>query len=92
MLVGLMHNSTTAKEQKNAQLILSEMSVKVSFVTPGMEKIEKKAEDFLFLPIDNVIGLEPPVMIRPSALGCLKIIKNTSTAVIFLNSLNHEIW
>ena len=36
-----MHNSTTAKEKQNAQLITSKMSGKVSFVTPGMEKLEK---------------------------------------------------
>ena len=43
MLVGLMHNSTSAKEQqKVTQGMPSKMSVKVSFVTPGMEKIGEK--------------------------------------------------
>ena len=38
-LVGLMHNITTAKEpQKMARLMPSKRSVKVSFVTPGIEK------------------------------------------------------
>ena len=55
MLVGLMHNSTTAKEQNNAQLIPSNMSVKVIFVAPRMEKLGKIVEDFLFLPIIHFI-------------------------------------
>ena len=45
-----MQNSTTAKEQKNAQVMLSTMSVKVSLVISGMEKMGKMVEDFLFLP------------------------------------------
>ena len=49
MLVGVMHNSTTANKQKNAQLIPSKICVKVSFITHKMEKIEKLVEDFLFL-------------------------------------------
>ena len=47
MLVGLMHNSTTTKEQKNAQVIPSKMSVKVSFVTPRMEKKLEKCGGLL---------------------------------------------
>ena len=49
MLVGVMNNSTTANKQKNAQLIPSKMCVKVNFITPKIEKIEKFIEDFLFL-------------------------------------------
>ena len=50
MLVGLMHNRTAAKERKkNALLLPSKMSVKVSFVTPGMGNMGKMEEDFLFL-------------------------------------------
>ena len=46
-----MHNSTTANELKNiAQLLPSKKSVKVSFVTSGIEKMRKKVGDFLFLP------------------------------------------
>ena len=51
MLVGLMHNSTTEKEEKNAK----KMSVKVSFVTPGMEKIGRMVVFFLFLPFIHSI-------------------------------------
>ena len=50
MLVELMHNSTDAKERKNALLIPSKISVKVSFVPPGMGNMWKMVEDFLFLP------------------------------------------
>ena len=53
MLVELMHSSITAKERKNAKLIPSKMTVKLSFVTPGMEKMGKMVEDFIFLP--NII-------------------------------------
>ena len=39
------------KDQKMTKLIPSKKSVKVSFVTSGMEKIiKKKADNFLFLP------------------------------------------
>ena len=44
MLVGLMHNSTAKEQQKVTQGVPSKICVKVSFVTPGMEKIwEKKS-------------------------------------------------
>ena len=35
----------------------SKKSVKVSFVTSGTEKLRKKVDDFLFLPIYN-LGIE----------------------------------
>ena len=51
MLVGLIHNSTAAKEIKqNALLIPSKMSIKVGFDTLGMGNMGKMVENFLFLP------------------------------------------
>ena len=50
MLVGVMHNSTTAKQPKSDQVMPSKMSVKGSFVTPIMKKMGKEVEDFLVLP------------------------------------------
>ena len=47
-MVGLMHNSTNAKEQKNAQLIASKISVKFIFVLSGIEKMGKMVEDIHF--------------------------------------------
>ena len=55
MLVGLMHNSTAAKERKNTLLIPSKICVKVSFVTPGMGYMGKIVEDFLILPFIHSI-------------------------------------
>ena len=52
MLVGLMHNSTAAKErEKNALLTPSNKSVKVSFVTPGVGNMGKMVEDFFFFAL-----------------------------------------
>ena len=49
-----MHFSTNAKEQKKiAKLRPSKKSVKVSFVTSGIEKWEQKVDDFLFSPNNN---------------------------------------
>ena len=68
-----MHNITTAKEPKNAQLIPSKKSVKVSFVTSGMVKIGKMVEDFLFLPfihfiLTNILMLSA---VQCSAVYCI---------------------
>ena len=46
LLVGLMHNSTTAKELKNDPVKPSKQSVKVSFVTSEIEKMRKKGRWF----------------------------------------------
>ena len=61
MLVGLMHNSTAAKERKNALLKPSKMSVKVSLVTPCMRNMGKMVENFLFWPfIHSVLAINRP--------------------------------
>ena len=41
------------KKQKYYPVIASKKSVKVSFVTSGIEKMRKKVDDFLFLPLLN---------------------------------------
>ena len=38
------------KNKKNAQLIPSKISIKVIFVTPGMNKIGNMVKDFCFYP------------------------------------------
>ena len=56
-----MHNRTTAKEPKKmAQVIPLKKSVKVSFVTSGIEEMRKKDDDYLFLPICSfLVKLQP---------------------------------
>ena len=41
--------STTAKQQQIGSVNALQKGIKVSFVTPGMKKMGKKVEDFLFL-------------------------------------------
>ena len=48
-LFGLMHSSSTSKEQKK----WTKKCVKVGFVTSGTGKTSKKLKDFLFLPISK---------------------------------------
>ena len=53
MLVGLMHNSTTSKEQQNAQLIPSKVSPKLVLSLLEWKKIGKMVENFCFCPLYN---------------------------------------
>ena len=71
MLVELMHNSITSKE-KNAKLIPSKITVKVSFVTPEMEKMGKM--DFVYcytLLISQQDGLTSYVSCLGNKIKCL---------------------
>ena len=51
LLVGLIHNKNYSKRTKNGPYSAFKKSVKVSFVTSGIEKNRKKKGDFLFLLI-----------------------------------------
>ena len=63
MLVGLMNNSITKQNKKWP----SKKSVKVSFVTPGMEKKWKKGRRFSVYAPAQEGGAAPPLKPERSA-------------------------
>ena len=57
-IIALLQRKKTKKRLVNA----SKKSVKVSFVTSGIEKMKKRVEDFLFLPLCIVYALSSSVV------------------------------
>ena len=56
MLVGLMNNNTTAKEQKSHVIAVKKERLSL-FVTPGREKMRKKGRINSFLPVLIMLGV-----------------------------------